>query len=228
MLCKSTVCNFIVHPDKKNNGGEYCCRSCKKDVNTHGDCCKKILAKCRSADCIYSRHSNAHWNNGGEYCCFCCLSLGSHIHGPYCARNIYGPDLPDVKLTPQYRISHYTKNIVKKIFNIKSNELEDCAPGRTFKTKKILMKGFVNNEQRKSEMPQYIMPYAHDMVTYFDYLDDTYNDKPVYLIFGDSTRRLDYSSEISQIHLLFHQMLLILTMNTIQLFYALMLLVVIF
>ena len=37
--CIRSNCNFIKHPNKKNNGGLYCCLKCKQNTNSHGGAC---------------------------------------------------------------------------------------------------------------------------------------------------------------------------------------------
>ena len=38
-ICIRSNCNFIKHPNKKNNGGLYCCLKCKQNTNSHGSAC---------------------------------------------------------------------------------------------------------------------------------------------------------------------------------------------
>jgi hypothetical protein len=40
--CHRYDCTYVVHSNPKNNGGLYCCQSCKTN-NTHGNACEKIL-----------------------------------------------------------------------------------------------------------------------------------------------------------------------------------------
>lgn len=39
--CARESCAYEKNPDCKNNGGRYCCRSCKKNHGFHGDSCSK-------------------------------------------------------------------------------------------------------------------------------------------------------------------------------------------
>ena len=39
--CARESCAYEKNPDRKNNGGRYCCRSCKKNHGFHGTSCSK-------------------------------------------------------------------------------------------------------------------------------------------------------------------------------------------
>jgi hypothetical protein len=41
--CARESCAYEKHPDCKNNGGRYCCRSCKKNHGFHGESCSKTV-----------------------------------------------------------------------------------------------------------------------------------------------------------------------------------------
>jgi hypothetical protein len=41
LKCARESCPYEKHPDEKNNGGRYCCQSCKKNLENHGAACKK-------------------------------------------------------------------------------------------------------------------------------------------------------------------------------------------
>jgi hypothetical protein len=44
MKCTRETCNYLIHPEKKNNGGTHCCNTCKES-GSHGEFCKRGLYK---------------------------------------------------------------------------------------------------------------------------------------------------------------------------------------
>lgn len=99
LKCDRPGCHFVKNPDPKNNGGNHCCNSCKKD-GQHGRACtrKRVGAvmqetgvvvreerfelKCERRGCKFTKHPNM-TNNGGTHCCHDCKFKGGG-HGKQC------------------------------------------------------------------------------------------------------------------------------------------------
>jgi hypothetical protein len=69
MKCKRPGCIYLRDPEIKNNGGLYCCKSCKLE-GTHGRNCKKTALKAQTQ--IISDVSVYSWGKGqfGYYLIF--------------------------------------------------------------------------------------------------------------------------------------------------------------